>query len=62
MAKFASNKYAYGISDRSGQRYRLKDMRLEWTNRATNMADANRYLRSWTKSLRESLDQARAQQ
>ena len=31
MAKFASNKYAYGISDRSGQRYRLKDMRLEWT-------------------------------
>ena len=30
MAKFASNKYAYGISDRSGQRYRLKDMRLEW--------------------------------
>lgn len=38
------------------------DMRLEWTNRATNMADANRYLRSWTKSLRESLDQARAQQ
>lgn len=38
------------------------DMRLEWTNRATNMADANRYLRSWTKSLRESLDLARAQQ
>ena len=31
MPKFASNKYAYGISDRSGQRYRLKDMRLEWT-------------------------------
>jgi hypothetical protein len=37
------------------------DMQLEWTNRATNMADANRYLRSWTKSLRESLDAARAQ-
>jgi hypothetical protein len=31
MAKFASGKYAYGISDRSGQQYRLKDMRLEWT-------------------------------
>ena len=30
MAKFSSGKYAYGISDRSGQRYRLKDMRLEW--------------------------------
>jgi len=30
MAKFASNKYAYGISDRSGQRYRLKDMKREW--------------------------------
>lgn len=35
-------------------------MRLEWTNRATNMADANRYLRSWTRSLRNSLDAARA--
>jgi len=37
------------------------DMQLEWTNRATNMADAKRYLRSWTKSLRDSLDAARAQ-
>jgi hypothetical protein len=35
------------------------DMHLEWTNRATNMADANRYLRRWTRSLRESLDAAR---
>ena len=30
MSKFASGKYAYGISDRSGFRYRLKDMRKEW--------------------------------
>jgi hypothetical protein len=30
MAKFASGKRSYGISDRSGQRYRLKDMKLEW--------------------------------
>jgi len=30
MAKFASGKYAYAISDRSGQRYRYKDMRKEW--------------------------------
>lgn len=30
MAKFAVGKYAYGISDRSGFRYRLKDMRMEW--------------------------------
>lgn len=30
MAKFAAGKYAYGISDRSGFRYRLKDMRMEW--------------------------------
>ena len=27
---FASGKKAYGISDRSGFRYRLKDMRKEW--------------------------------
>jgi len=28
---FASGKKAYGISDRSGFRYRLRDMRKEWT-------------------------------
>lgn len=27
---YASNKNAFGISDRSGFRYRLKDMRQEW--------------------------------
>ena len=31
MARFASNKHALGISDRSGAAYRLKDMRIEWT-------------------------------
>ena len=31
MGKFASGKYAYGISDRSGRRYRLRDMKTEWT-------------------------------
>ena len=30
MSKFASGKYAYGISDRSGMRYRLRDMKIEW--------------------------------
>ncbi len=30
MARYASGKDAYGISDRSGFRYRLKDMRKEW--------------------------------
>jgi len=30
LSKFASGKYAYGISDRSGFRYRLRDMRKEW--------------------------------
>jgi hypothetical protein len=30
MARFAAGKYAYGISDRSGFRYRLSDMRVEW--------------------------------
>lgn len=30
MSRFASGKWAYGISDRSGQRYRLRDMRKEW--------------------------------
>ena len=28
---FASNKNAWGISDRSGFRYRLRDMKQEWT-------------------------------
>jgi hypothetical protein len=30
LSKFATGKNAYGISDRSGFKYRLKDMRLEW--------------------------------
>ena len=30
MSRFATGKYAFGISDRSGFRYRLKDMRKEW--------------------------------
>ena len=30
MSRFATGKNAFGISDRSGFRYRLKDMRKEW--------------------------------
>ena len=30
MARFARGNHAYGISDRSGFRYRLRDMRFEW--------------------------------
>ena len=30
MSKFASGKNSYAISDRSGFRYRYKDMRREW--------------------------------
>lgn len=30
MARYASGKYAWGISDRSGFRYRLREMRKEW--------------------------------
>ena len=30
MARFATGKDAYGISDRSGFRYRLREMRTEW--------------------------------
>ena len=30
MARFAVGKDAYGISDRSGFRYRLRNMRKEW--------------------------------
>ena len=30
MGKFAYGKKAYGISDRSGFRYRLRDMKQEW--------------------------------
>ena len=31
MGKYASNKYALGISDRSGAAYKLRHMRKEWT-------------------------------
>jgi hypothetical protein len=31
MARFASAKNTYGISDRSGFRYRLREMKKEWT-------------------------------
>lgn len=31
MAKYATGKKAYGISDRSGFRYPLRRMRMEWT-------------------------------
>jgi hypothetical protein len=31
MARFATGKNSYAISDRSGMRYRYKDMRKEWT-------------------------------
>ena len=31
MAKFATGKNSYAISDRSGFRYRYRDMRKEWT-------------------------------
>jgi hypothetical protein len=30
MGNYASGKDAYGISDRSGFRYRLRDMKVEW--------------------------------
>ena len=30
MSKYATGKWAYGISDRSGSRYRLRDMCKEW--------------------------------
>jgi len=30
MSNYASGKDAYGISDRSGFRYRLRDMKTEW--------------------------------
>ena len=33
MGRFASGKFAYGISDRSGFRYRLNEMKREWTGK-----------------------------
>lgn len=30
MSNFASGKYSWYICDRTGHRYRLKDMRFEW--------------------------------
>jgi hypothetical protein len=29
---YASGKHAWGISDRSGRRYRLREMKVEWTS------------------------------
>lgn len=34
----------------------LDDVQLRWTNRATNMADVNRFLRAWRDYLLEGLD------
>ena len=31
MARYATGKNSWGISDRSGFRYRLSDMKKEWT-------------------------------
>ena len=31
MARYASGKHAWGLSDRSGFRYRLSEMRTEWS-------------------------------
>jgi len=30
MGRFATGKFAKGVSDRSGMVYNLRDMRLEW--------------------------------
>ena len=32
MPRFASGKNSYGISDRSGHRYKLREMKREWNN------------------------------
>ena len=34
MARYASGKHSYFISDRSGFRYPYKDMKIEWTGAA----------------------------
>ena len=31
MGRFSTGKFAYGISDRSGFRYKLNEMKREWT-------------------------------
>ena len=35
---YASGKHAYGISDQSGRRYRLRDMKTEWTAKVILMS------------------------
>ena len=39
MGAFASGKHAFGLSDRSGFRYRLKDMRKEWNGSLVGKAE-----------------------
>jgi len=39
MAGFAQGKHAYGISDRSGFRYRLRDMRFEWNGSLVHQSE-----------------------
>jgi hypothetical protein len=46
---FASGKSAYGISDRSGFRYRLRDMKKEWTGALVGPDELSRSIRSSTR-------------
>ena len=44
MPRYASNKRAYGISDRSGFRYKLRDMRMEWNEAKHPQLDPSRII------------------
>jgi hypothetical protein len=39
MSKYASGKRAFGISDRSGFRYRYKDLRREWNGARVHVSE-----------------------
>ena len=41
MPRFAQGKHAYAISDRSGFRYKYKDMRKEWNGSLVGKDELN---------------------
>lgn len=53
----SSGEVLYRVVDR---RKGSSSVRLEWSNRITNMANARRVLKAWGRQLREGLDQAMA--
>ena len=51
MGRFATGKFAYGISDRSGFRYKLNEMKREWTGMLVGRDEYEQALEPRTKAV-----------